>query len=238
MHLNTLSTPEAVLSAAQRSLRQAVEGRQGKPLLLMLAGGSAFSLLDASLAELLDASCVLMVLDERFSMDPSINNFAQLSHTAFFHAAERRDVGYIDSRIHEDEDVHDVALRFEALLRAWCAAHPDGEIIATMGIGPDGHIAGVMPFPENPSLFASLFLEADRWVVGYDAGQKNPYPVRMTTTLPFLRERVTCAVVYAIGGEKQAALQRCTVTQGILAETPARILREIKRVDLFTDCLL
>lgn len=129
-------------------------------------------------------------------------------------------------------------MRLEASLHGWMAAHPDALVIATMGIGADGHTAGVMPFPEDETYFHKTFLDAERWVVGYDAGTKSPYPDRVTTSLAFLRDIVSSAVVYAVGTDKRSALERILASTGSLAETPARILSEMSRVDVFTDILL
>jgi len=58
-----------------------------------------------------------------------------------------------------------LAHRYESSLFEWAKKHPEGKIIATMGIGFDGHTAGIMPYPENPETFARLFedKEIGRW---------------------------------------------------------------------------
>ena len=79
-----------------------------------------------------------------------------------------------------------------------------------------------------------MFDDPDQWVVRYDAGEKSPYPHRVTVTLPFLRQ-VDASIVYACGKEKQGALIKTLKLRGTLAETPGRVIQEMKKVDLFTD---
>ena len=147
-----------------------------------------------------------------------------------------RGVLLIDTRIKENETQDDLAHRFEEGLKSWIETHANGVVIATMGVGKDGHTAGIMPYPENPALFRSLFEDEEKWVVAHDAGDKNPHSLRVTVTLPFLR-MVDHAVVYVVGEEKRATFERVLAENGALAETPARIIREMKDVRLFTDTI-
>ncbi len=147
---------------------------------------------------------VASVLDERG------DNLANLQKTKFFQNAKPMDLT-------------------EKNLRDW-----RGRIVITLGIGPDGHTAGIMPFPEDPQKFQKLFDDPDHWVVSYDAAEKNAYPNRTTVTLPFLR-RVDHAVVFVCGKEKQRALEKTLAQKGSLPQTPARIIREMGKIDLFTD---
>jgi len=72
------------------------------------------------------------------------------------------------------------------------------------------------------------------WLGGYDAKERNEYPQRATITLPFLRE-IDHSVMYMVGMEKKDALSRMLNAKGMLFETPARIVHEMKEVHIFTD---
>lgn len=180
-----------------------------KPLLLFLSGGSSLDLLDYTDTSGLNEQVAIGVLDERG------DNFARLRETRFFAEAQKKGIHTMDLE--------------EGALRAW-----KGRIVITLGIGPDGHTAGILPYPEDAAAFEILFNDPNHWVVGYDAAGKNPYPLRVTVTLPFLRQ-VDASVVYACGKGKKEALTRLIAREGSLAETPARITCEMKRVSLFTD---
>jgi len=205
------------------------------PVLLMVSGGSAFNLLHGINAKNLGKHITISVLDERFSEDPKISNFVQLAGTEFYRKAGERGVSFIDTRPRAGETVEELAKRFEKGLREWRERNSKGKVIITQGVGEDGHTAGIMPYPENPKLFKRLFDDSSTWVVGYDAGEKNEYALRVTITHPFLRDVVDHSIIYAVGEGKREALRRVFLKEGTLWETPARIIHEMKDVKLFTD---
>jgi len=205
------------------------------PVLLMVSGGSAFNLLHGINAKNLGKHITISVLDERFSEDPKISNFVQLAGTEFYRKAGERGVSFIDTRPRAGETVEELAKRFEKGLREWRERNSGGKVIITQGVGEDGHTAGIMPYPENPKLFKRLFDDSSTWVVGYDAGEKNEYALRVTITHPFLRDVVDHSIIYAVGEGKREALRRVFLKEGTLWETPARIIHEMKDVKLFTD---
>jgi 6-phosphogluconolactonase/glucosamine-6-phosphate isomerase/deaminase len=206
------------------------------PVLLMLSGGSSLELLDGIEMRNVGKHITLATLDERVSADPAVNNFSQIAETEFYKKAERKGIDYIDTRLHRAMSVRRFAGKFERGLRAWRKKHPRGLVLCTQGIGEDGHTAGILPYPENPKMFQRLFDESNRWVIGYNAAKgKSDYTKRVTVTLPFLRSQVDCGVAYATGPRKRRVVRRVAAKRGSLPETPARILREMKSVTLFTD---
>lgn len=207
--------------------------KQLQQVLLLLSGGSAFLLLTKIPKDVLGKHVTIGMLDERFSTDESVHNFAQLTKTVFYANACAAGALFIDTRIVEHETQEALAARFEKALHDWDKAHVDGVVVTTMGVGVDGHTAGIMPFPENHALFQRLFENETKWVASYDAGDKNQYPLRVTITMPFLRMRTDHAIVYVVGEEKKAAMERVFSVRGSLVETPARIFHEMKDVRLF-----
>ena len=227
-----------VIRKAKESLNNELAKSKGLPVLLLLSGGSSLNLLSDLNQELFGSHLTIGVLDERYSKEPNINNFAQLQKTSFYQETLKKEALFIDTKVGERETLEGLAQRFEATLRNWKKANPQGKVITTQGIGADGHTAGIMPYPENPKLFKSLFENKEKWVVGYDATlSKNQYPLRVTTTFPFLRSIIDVTIVYITGEEKKAALQRVMSENSSLAETPARIIKEMKNVKLFSDII-
>ena len=209
---------------------------------LLLSGGSALNILDSGLdVNLFNKNVTVGVLDERYSTDPKINNFDQLTQTSFYKKIVGMGAKFIDTRVRESgptqkernatrkETPEKLAERFDNALK-----NIKVPIIATVGVGADGHTSGMMPFPEDPKRFDELFKNTDRLVVSYDAAGKNQFSQRITTTLP-LMSKISYAVGIVVGNEKQQALQKIADKNGTLAETPARILREMKDVDIFTN---
>lgn len=189
-----------------------VLGRISDPILFLSSGGSSLELLDDMQEEDLGSEVTVSVLDERYSRDHAVNNFAQLFE-------KMQPKTFIDTRVQQGETLQQLAQRFERELRAWKRHNPHGAIVITQGMGSDGHTAGIMP--------GYVFDNPGQWVAGYDA--------RVTTTLVFLREMVDYSVAYVTGAKKREALKRLLAREGTLSETPARIMREMKHVKLFTD---
>ncbi|MDD5357192.1 MAG: 6-phosphogluconolactonase [Candidatus Pacebacteria bacterium] len=204
------------------------------PTLLLLAGGSAFSFLDFVDSKVFSSNLTIGMGDERYSIDENINNFSQLQKTQFFADATKGGVQFFDSRVETDETFEQFGERFRKNIEDWILKNPEGNIIAILGIGEDGHTAGILPFAENPDLFDKLF-EQNEIAVAYDAKGKNLYPHRVTITLPFIRSKIQKSIVYATGEKKRQALGKIFAPAGHLSETPARILKEMKHVILFSD---
>ncbi len=220
--------------AAAEALGEALFSARGTPVLLLLSGGSALEILSGIPAAHLGKNLTVGMLDERHDTDVDVNNFLQLEQTEFYRIAKDAGSRLIDSVPKEKESLETFSARIEKEWKRWRKENEDGTIIITEGIGRDGHTAGVMPFPENPGLFEQLFLDDGQWVRGYDAGAKNQYPRRATATLSFLKNEVDLAVVPVAGEEKRPAFRKVISDAGTLAETPARILREMKEVKIFT----
>ncbi|MDO8269362.1 MAG: 6-phosphogluconolactonase [Candidatus Levybacteria bacterium] len=211
--------------------------KRGSEVLLLLSGGSSLSLLSEVNPSSLNSRTTVTVLDERYSSDPMVNNMAQIMETDFYKKSKALGVQVIDTRVKNNETRDELAQRFNEGLIDWLAKNQDGVIIATIGMGPDGHISGIMPFSEDPEKFRDLFDNGNEnnLVVGYDVGDKNPYSQRVTTTMNMLR-RINKAVAYISGENKRSAWSRLTASEGSLAATPARILNEITGdVFVFTD---
>jgi len=220
--------------AAVAVLNHIFKDIQEKPALFLSSGGSSLTLLDTVATDHTGPQTTLGVLDERYTIDPMISNFAQFSATPFFKKAQEQGAQSINTSVQEGESHEQLAERFEQALKAWKKENPKGVVIVTQGVGPDGHTTGIFP-AANSEQFTRLF-DQNRWVVGYTAlVPKEKYPQRVTVTLPFLRDVVDHSIVYMVGEEKRDALQRMLQDKGALWETPARIVHEMKNVTLYTD---
>lgn len=198
------------------------------PVLLMVSGGSAFSLLEYVGEEVLDSRITLGVLDERLSVDPEVNNFAQLTHTAFYARALAQGVVTISTLVAPGDILEGVGERMRHALRAWRMAHPSGIVIATMGIGADGHTAGIFPIP-------SVDFDGGDIVVAYSVPvAMNPYTERITVTNTFLREQVAHAIVLAVGEEKRRVITQLKEGACENVSMSACVLRDMSSVTLYT----
>ena len=96
-------------------------------------------------------------------------------------------------------------------------------IIGFFGMGPDGHIAGILPH----SLAA---VNDETWMIGYDAGQF----IRMTLT-PFALSHINNAFVGAFGAEKLVALTNLHDKMLPIADQPAQILRHLPDTSVYNN---
>ncbi len=220
-------------ASAKEDLVSAIELYKNNPVLLLLSGGSAFDLLDSKLANSLNSNITIGVLDERFSTDPAINNFSQLRQTEFFKQAIASGARFIDTSVTSLDTIEELENRFTLQIRSWIDENAESKIIITQGFGNDAHTSGIMPFSEDEAKFNGLF-DSDKLIVSYDAGTKNKYPLRVTTTLTFLRNYVTHSVGYATGDKKEA-LYKIFNSNLKIHQAPGRVIFDMQGVNLYTD---
>ncbi len=224
---------EARLKLAQ-AVSRLFQEKKDEPILLLVSGGSVLKALD-----FIDlptgANITISLLDDRFSREPAVNNFLQLTQTKFFEKAVSAGAEFISSLPEEGETLEAVASHWEKKFQTWDRTFPANRtIIAIMGMGEDGHTAGLMPFPENPRKFAELFENDRKWIVGYDAGKKNQFPLRLTSSVNFIEEMIDRVFVYVVGKEKKKILQAVLKSRD-LAEYPACVIHRLKKVEIYTD---
>ena len=221
--------------AAQR-ISDLVAEHASRDVLLLLSGGSALAVLDFVDTTSFSDRVTLSVVDERYTFDDTASNFSQLINTAFFERARKQHVQVIDPRPAEGEDLLDTAKRFDVALKYWHITHHDGVVLALLGIGEDGHTAGILPLPNNPNTFKELFFNDERCVRGYHVNaQINPHQDRLTIIASYIKRHIDYAVVYLVGAKKHAALSAFIAPEGELSVTPARILLSLQQVDIYTD---
>ena len=237
MKIITDTDVKSLKSQAGKALSELIVSAEERPILLLLAGGSSLDIVRFIDSEILSGRITIAMSDERFSTDPAINNFCQFTTTEFYAVAKKRGAHFIDSRVDAGEELEAFGKRIELSLKDWVAENPSGSIFALFGIGADGHTAGIMPFPEDPQKFTSLF-ESESWYTAYDASGKNEHNLRATITMTFILRMLNARVIYATGKNKQAALERMLEEKGTLTETPARIHAEDPNAILFTDLAL
>jgi 6-phosphogluconolactonase/glucosamine-6-phosphate isomerase/deaminase len=206
-------------------------------VLFLVSGGSALPVLSYIDGNAIGDHLTIGVLDDRFSMDPSVNNFLALTKTTFYEFAVAKNAAVISSVPAAGESMSDTADRLDRDMKAWLSAHPGGHTVITQGMGPDGHTAGIMPYPEEPETFRATFMDTERLMTGYDAGARTQVPLRITSTIPFLR-LIDDSILYACGEAKREPLRRAVSPDGNLWETPIRVIREMKHVALYTDIVL
>jgi 6-phosphogluconolactonase/glucosamine-6-phosphate isomerase/deaminase len=155
-----------------------------------------------------------------------------LSETKFFKQAKKRKVRVIDTEIKSSDVLADVAGRLEQILRQWKTDNPLGVVIITMGIGSDGHTAGIFPSIKG------VDFNSEALVVSYELPTDlQALAPRITVTNTFLTQYVDIAIVYAVGSEKRPFVQRLEKENsfGLQPNFPASVVTTMRDVQVFTD---
>ena len=188
-------------------------------LWLVCGGSNIASIVDtmkAIPADLTDELTVTLT-DERYGpVDHPDSNLRQL-YEAGFNPRQARVLPVLEA----DKSLEQTTGHYQRLAKQ---AFADSDIvIATFGIGADGHIAGILP--DSPAAY-----EEEQWTAGYNAGNF----MRLTLTFPALRH-IDIAYALAFGEAKRAALTKLQSTSTTLKDQPAQILKELPEVYLYSD---
>lgn len=195
--IKTCETAQQAIDLATSKLTSNLESALAsqKKTLLLLSGGSNLKILDQISKELLNnPKITIYVLDERFSKDPSLNNSIQI---------KEKGVNINLTVPNDQESLIEFANRFNVELETWLEQNPDGEIICTLGMGPDGHIAGISPMPDNSDRFEQVFNQ-DQLVIGYIG---NLSPAERVTTSPNFLSRINFFIALILGEAKRPVFE-------------------------------
>ncbi len=202
--------------------------------MLLLSGGSAVGIYE-ELARRLKLNIepgqlVVGLVDERYDPNP---NHIDTNDTAIRNSGiitRLEQLGAIYSPILHGKSLEEEAAQYEYQLTQYLI-HEQRQLITVLGIGPDSHIAGILPDADS-GRFSTRF-DSQNLVVGYR--NDSQYPQRITLTLPVLRlSDETIVLIKDIS--KLPLLRRLTDNQLQLSthDIPANIIRELKQVIIAT----
>ena len=192
----------------------------------IISGGSALDVF-AELPEDDLVRTIFMLGDERWSRAPGSNNYVQYAARFTDHPLLPQ---LVDTSVAPDESHRAYAERLARTFKQLQHERPHALIIALLGIGSDGHTAGI--FPMNEQSFIETY-EADVPYVPINVeGLSEPFRASLT---PSEIERSAAIVAYATGSEKHDVLTELHVTKRSLHEQPAQLIARHANADLFTD---
>jgi 6-phosphogluconolactonase/glucosamine-6-phosphate isomerase/deaminase len=218
--MNFILTPGPDRGVADLSQRLNSELQAGKQVLWITCGGSnihtAVQVMD-SISNELTPNLTIMLSDERYGeVGHADSNWEQLMQ-AGFNPWQAKLIETLKDGADLDATVHDYNLATQEALTN------NQIVIAQLGIGPDGHTAGILPHSGAASEGISL-------VAGYVS---QPF-TRITMTFNALR-KVSAAYVFAFGGTKNQALRSLHDLQLPLSDQPAQILKELPEAYIYND---
>jgi 6-phosphogluconolactonase/glucosamine-6-phosphate isomerase/deaminase len=231
MKTNISSNPT---KEAREYISQVLREHSESPVLFFISGGSALRVLECIEPDALKQSQTIMMMDERFTKDQNGNNFSLLTQTTFFKNAQGSGVEFISTLPKEDERHEQFSERIDAQVETYLQAHSDAYVLGLFGIGEDGHTASIFPATEQD------FIEAytsEHTFVPITRPQEQ-YPFRISITPAFIEEKISEAVLYAVGSKKCDNILSYMHTKNFGAhEIPALIPARHPESTLFTDCV-
>lgn len=217
--LHVTSESEAGVTALTTSLTDALTVHSR--VLWLVPGGSNIAIavrVMQALSEQVTEKLHIMLTDERYGpVDHPDSNFRQLREAGFTPLSAHF-IPTLAAGLSLEATAAQYAQNFER------EAAEAGYIIAQFGIGPDGHIAGILP--SSPASTATAL------AAGYHTDQFD----RITLTFPALK-RVDEAYAFAFGEAKKSTLVQLKTTTTPLIEQPAQILRQIPEAYVYNDSI-
>lgn len=225
------SAENAARACAQR-LSDLLTKHATKKVGILVSGGSALAVLDEVSLQNIGPQVTICIVDERFAVALENQNFYQLKQSPFIQKAVAAGARIADTDLSAQDSLSKAGEKFARAL----AQIASSEIVITvLGIGPDGHTAGIMPFPESKQEYEKKFCDDKSLAIGYDAGEKNQFPLRVTASSTFLKSTSDHTLVFAVGSQKKTVLKEILTTKKGEHIFPARIFHDMRDVVVFTD---
>jgi 6-phosphogluconolactonase/glucosamine-6-phosphate isomerase/deaminase len=215
-YILTAGWDDGVAALIERLVRELAGGKR---VLWLLSGGSniptSVQVMD-NISDEQSKGLSISLIDERYG-EPGHpdSNWAQLLEAGF----DGKQATLLPV-LADDLDFQAAAKRYGEMIEK--AFGDNDAVIAQLGIGPDGHVAGILP--------GSPAAEATGPVAAYEA----PPLKRLTLTVPML-ERLSAAYVFAFGRPKLQALQTLQNEDLDPKEQPAQILKRLKEAYVYSD---
>ncbi len=199
--------------------RLETELAKSERVLWLIGGGSSIAAVVEVMHDLPDEltqKLAIFMTDERYGEVGHIHSNARQLQDAGFQAKDAIWVPMLEPGFSMEETQERYS---QALERA--IDHAD-KVIGQFGIGPDGHIAGILP--------GSPAVKATGWITGYEAANYT----RVTMTFDALRH-IDAAYVFAFGKPKLEALTRLRDETIDLENQPSQILKELAEAYIYND---
>jgi 6-phosphogluconolactonase/glucosamine-6-phosphate isomerase/deaminase len=192
---------------------------QNVAVLWLISGGSNIPIVVQTMAKVnRERSHLLTVMlaDERYGEKDNPDSNAYQLKMAGFDPKKARFVPVLSGR-----SLEETTDQYSEIVEKECASHK--VIIGQLGIGADGHTAGILPHSPAAN-------ETQKLVTSYRADDYT----RITVTFPVLR-LITTAFVFAYGPTKQPALRKLQTEVLSPDVQPAQILKAIASTYIYND---
>lgn len=174
---------------------------------------------------------IFMMGDERWSRESEVNNSLQLQAQLSNHFVSK---SLIETIPHKNESLVDFATRIEKIFQEKISTLQQIKIFMILGIGTDGHTAGIFPLPEQS--FKQIYKTDAIYVPVHIKGLT--IDSRASFTPNWICNHVDTIFAYAVGDTKRTILNALLTETKTLHERPAEIIKMHKDAHIFTDQLI
>lgn len=174
---------------------------------------------------------IFMMGDERGNREPEVNNTLQLEARHPDHLATKSLIPTIPN---ENESLEDFASRIEKTFLEKISQLKNVKIFMILGIGTDGHTAGIFPLPKES--FQKVYRDDLTYVPVHVEGLT--IDSRASLTPSWILDHVDEIFAYVVGQSKQRMLESLQNETKKLHERPAELLKLHKLSHIYTDLTL
>ncbi len=209
----TVENPNTGMLLAKDVLYREVDGQT----LLLLSGGSQKTLYEMLMQEKKLKPFAVALVDERYGEKMHDNsNEKMIKETGLVSDLEARGINFYPI-LSEGADIAKTAEDYEIILKELLSKSK--KKVAVIGIGPDGHTAGIAPNRDKPYFVNPLFSQKGK-LVGWFNDETGTFGKRVTTTFDALSQ-TDLLIILAFGPSKQNPLN-AMFQEGPLEEIPSR----------------
>lgn len=218
MQFIRLSTiEEGATPLADRITKQLTDG---KKVLWMVSGGSNIPLAVTVMEHIPDeltTNLSVCLVDERYGDVGHADSNSQQLETAGFNHKKARVIYVLAPGL----SLQETAEQFSLALKT--AADAADIVIAQLGMGPDGHVLGILP--DSPAVASENLVEP------YVADDYQ----RITPTVKGALAIIDAAYVFAFGANKRAQLEKLRDSDIPVSEQPAQLLKHLPEAYVYND---
>lgn len=198
--------------------------------LCLLAGGSSLDVVEYIKLPLeTERRTIFMMGDERVSRERDVNNYLQLESRYPDHGILEHVVKSVPA---ENESQNAFCDRMKQTLLDTIKELNNPNIICILGVGADGHTAGIFPMDRHD--FEETYPN-DSMYVKVRRPEPGPDQLRTTIAPDWILEHVNELYMYVISEEKAHILYMLIGEHKSIYERPAEVVKQHMKARIYTD---